>query len=657
MASRMLHRFLAATERPVDPLDRRLAVWCILAGLLLFLVLAGSFFAGGVFAFGEASAPIRVFHAEEFVGHNVSDWQPGARSGIYLTSEGQAGVYHPLLRLLHGCLPLHAALAWERLCAYPLMMLGAWLWLRRLLNRNDAAMLGAMLFAFSGFNLLHFTHPSAVAVVAHIPWLLWAIDIVLVDSRRLPVTLASAAIALLTGSQLLLGSPQFIWLSLLAECCYTVYLLHTRRYTPRTGCKFHATCDDCVGCAAQTWPRVVIAKEIGLLLGGIQVLPALDAWLRGSPATAEATFATWGALHPLNVLQLLAPYLFLGRVIGDNAHEFGLYIGAVPLVLAVWVVIRRHDLGLLGPLALASFAFAIVALLLAFGVYGGLQWIVSLVPILRNFLWPSRAIVLFQLAAAVLAAIGFVLLTREYNRVRQLRSQSPQPIVRDWSSLWRDFEPLWCVVGLSVVISLLGLGLHFEPHIAPIPAIMTGPLLFVAAALLLIAAARGHAAALVGLILLAAVDLGWYGMSSPIFSKINGFCYSYKNDPDAVMLAETPFQSPASKQGSVAVTAHRPGYWEVDLNGSVPQLLVLNEPYRTGWRAAVDGLPREIYRVNGDSMGCTAMPGKHKVAFHYQPESLQRGRFASYLGMGLLSLCFLGCVIHRKPVPWQNDIQ
>ena len=45
-------------------------------------------------------------------------------------------------------------------------------------------MFGALLFTFSSFNLLHFVHPNAVAVVAHIPWLLWAIDVVLTDSQR-----------------------------------------------------------------------------------------------------------------------------------------------------------------------------------------------------------------------------------------------------------------------------------------------------------------------------------------------------------------------------------------------------------------------------------------------------------------------------------------
>ena len=250
------------------------------------------------------------------------------------------------------------------------MMLGTWLLLRRRLGRTEAAMFGALVFTFSSFNLLHFVHPNAVAVVAHVPWLLWAIDVVLVDSRRRRVAGASAMIALLTGSQLLLGYPQYVWFSLLAEISYAAFLLATQRYAARTGCDCHVTCDDCVGCTTRTWPRVVIAKEIGLLIGGVQLLPTLDAWLHSARMSAAGSFSSWGSLHPLNLLQLVAPYMFVGRVVGDSTHEFGLYLGAVPLLLAVWVIARRHQLGRLATLAWAAFGFAALVLLLSFGQYG-----------------------------------------------------------------------------------------------------------------------------------------------------------------------------------------------------------------------------------------------------------------------------------------------
>ena len=81
-------------------------------------------------------------------------------------------------------LPLRTALGWEYLCSYPLMLAGMYFLLRRRLGRRDAAMVGSLAFTFSSFNLLHFVHPNAVAAVAHIPWLLAMIDIVMVDAKR-----------------------------------------------------------------------------------------------------------------------------------------------------------------------------------------------------------------------------------------------------------------------------------------------------------------------------------------------------------------------------------------------------------------------------------------------------------------------------------------
>ena len=325
---------------------------------------------------------------------------PQLFSGFYLTGEGQGGAYHPLHQFLYRFFPLRVALGCEYLLPYPLMMLGTWLLLKRRLGRSDAAMLGGLLFAFSSFNLLHFVHPNAVAVIAHIPWLLWAIDVALTDSRRRRVALATALIALLTGSQLLLGYPQYVWFSLIAELTYVIFLQTAHKYAPRDGCDLCVTCDDCVGCTAQIWPRVLIAKGIGLLLGGVQLLPSLDAWLHSARREADAGFPFWGSLHPLNLLQLVAPYLLAGRVVGDNTHEFGLYVGAVPLMLIVWLLARRHELGPLAPTAWAALGFALVMLLLSFGAYGFLYPVTTWLPVLGSFRFPCRYLVLFQLAVA-----------------------------------------------------------------------------------------------------------------------------------------------------------------------------------------------------------------------------------------------------------------
>ena len=200
--------------------ERDLFAWSLLAAVILLSLLAMPFFAGGLYTaddLGNFHLPARAFYAEQLARGESFDWMPNVYSGFYLTGEGQVGTYHPLHRFLYRFLPFHAALGWEYLCSYPLMLAGMYLLLRRRLRRQDAAMVGSLAFTFSSFNLLHFVHPNAVAAVAHIPWLLAMIDIVMVDAKRWKVALAQAFLALLTGSQILLGCPQFVWFSLLAE--------------------------------------------------------------------------------------------------------------------------------------------------------------------------------------------------------------------------------------------------------------------------------------------------------------------------------------------------------------------------------------------------------------------------------------------------------
>lgn len=561
MANDSTHNLTITTN---NRFERNLTAWTLLAGLLLFAALAGPFFARRIYTTDDIGAfhlPMRAFYAEQLAEGEPFDWMPTIYSGFYLTGEGQTGAYHPLHQLLYRTLPLHAAMAWECLLSYPLMMFGMWLFLRRRIGSGAAAAVGALMFTFCGFNLLHFVHPNAVAVIAHIPWLLWAIDIVLTDASRRRVAIASALIALLTGSQLLLGYPQFVWLSLVAEACYAAFLLTTDKYVVRRGCDMHYSCTDCIGCSTQTWPRLIIALGIGVLLGGVQLMPTLDAWMHSSRAAADSYFSAWGSLHPLNLLQLAAPYMFSNRVVGDSTHEYGLYAGAAPLLLIVWLIARRNELGSLGRLAWWTMAFALVALLLAFGGFGPLHAVTSRLPLLGSFRFPCRYLVLFQLAMAVLAAVGFMLLARECRAVRKNPAINCNHLgFVKW--LWRDFEPIWCVVFVSITAATIGLWLSGREQFGSVFAILAGPGLFVAAAVLIVVAARGRAAALAALIVLIACDLGLYGLSYSVYPRndsIGQFVASAETppgEPDGRVVADLlRYDQPGLRTGNLMTMA------------------------------------------------------------------------------------------------------
>ncbi len=757
-----------APPLPPDATQRQLFDWSLLAGVVLLAVLAGPFFAGRVYTRDDLGAyhlPVRAFYAERLAQGEPFDWMPHLYSGFYLTGEGQAGTYHPLHLFLYSYLPLRVAACWEWLISYPFMLAGTWLFLRRRLKRNDAAMFGAVLFTFSGFNLLHFLHPNAVAVVAHIPWLLWAIDIVMIDCLRRRVALGQLAIALLTGSQLLLGYPQYVWFSLLAEVAYAVGIAASRRCDAREGCGDCGTCADCVGCTSSPWGRLIIAKGCGLLIGGIQLLPTLDALTHSVRQTADANFANWGSLHPLNVLQLVAPYLFTDRVLGSNTHELGLYVGAVPLLLAVWAIFRWRRLGRLARLAGGAAAFGFVALWMAMGSYGGLYQFQLALPLVNHFRFPCRFVVLFQLAMAVLAAIGFTALVRDEqsSQEREVTALLDQRPTR-WQ-LWEEFQPLWMVVGVSMAVALAGFFLHAQGQVAGWLAVLIGPLLFASAAVLMVLAGRGHRFALVGLILFAATDLGVYGFTYAVYPqsarlekfaqqfvmppagsagrvlasnirfdepglrtgnqmtvygwhRVDGYAglepqqsldyrqlpalraagvrwvkqstaaakipgligrtpqwlevpdplprvrmvnrTVHSDDPardieqvdiDTTALTDLPLAVAGQEPGTATVVAERPGLILVQCETDRPQLLVVSESYHSGWQATVNGLDVPVVRTNGDFIGVPIRAGHNvdRVILEFRPQSLQFGWFATWCGLGLALVCFVGCVTERTP--------
>ena len=495
---------------PAPPRHRDLFAWTALACALLWGALAGPFFLGNIYAADDLWAyhiPLRAFYSHCLRTGVAFDWLPHLFAGFYLTGEGQAGTYHPWHWLLYRGLALRPAVNLELLLSYPAILAGMYVWLRRVLRRRDVALAGGMMFAFGGFNLLHFMHVNAIAVVAHLPWLLWLIDVAVRDAHRRPrrAAFALCGIALLTGSQLLLGYPQYVWFSLLAEGAWAVWRM--RRPASSRDSR-NATEGIPYRTSAPSLPAlrsIAVAKLLGLAIGAVQLLPTVDALAGSQRREVDAAFAFTGSLHPLNAVQLVAPYLFETRVVGKMTHELGLYFGAVPLLLAVWLFVRRGTPRATRRFAIGCLAFSLAALLLSLGKYGLVYRVQTLLPVIGGFRIPARYIVLAQLAACVLAAVG----------LRELLRQQRAGAISAWSEL----RPLWRLAGLSVLLAVAAPFVWGRDSLAAWPLVAAGPLLLIAAASCLTCAARGARWAPAALVLLTALDLGTYGLSYAVYPK------------------------------------------------------------------------------------------------------------------------------------------
>jgi hypothetical protein len=404
-------------------------------------------------------------------------------NGFYLHAEGQLGAYHPLHLLLYRFVPLTTAFNLEIIASYVFAFTGVWLLLRHIGASILSAAIGAIAFAFSGFQVLHLGHPNAVAIAAHIPWLLLSINAALSASAKSRAT-GAAGISLLTASEILLGYPQYLWLSALVCALYGSVVRPSWR---------------------ALWLPAA-AGLAGILIGAVQLLPTLDLLGNSSRALAGPEFRLTFSLHPLNLMQLWSPYLLPSRVHAAPeelyVHEFGVYNGALCTVAFMWALLRR---GRLPFPRIGRFAatLCVVGTILALGRYGFVYSIMSSLPFLSPFRAPARHILLLHVGLALFAALmieDLVRMGRDRAMFRPFRVRIGIPLAL--SGATAVMALLWWLLGDRSSI----------PSLYPY-SVLVGTGFMAVTTMLVRDAARGVGSALLVIPLFLALDLGFWGYS------------------------------------------------------------------------------------------------------------------------------------------------
>lgn len=434
---------------------------------------------------GAFFIPVRLYLTEQLARGVVPLWMPELFCGFYAHGEGHIGIFHPLRWLIYRLLPFPEAFNLECLLSYPLALCGMALFLRRLALPGSAALFGGASFAFSAYLTLRLTHLGALEVVAHLGWLLFAIDVLVRESGRTRWR-AWVGLAVLTGSQLLIGYPIAIAYCWMIAVPYLLYAAASRR---------------------ELAPLAAAASAIGvgIALGGIQLLPTWDHFTDSQRAVLSFESASQFSLHPLNLLTAVAPWLFRNRIYQDGPYdpiERVMYFGPVVPIAAVWVGLRWRNLGSLRPLVAGLAALSALALVLALGAHTPLYRYFVALPLVGSLRAPARYSLAIYFTGAVFAAIALWDLSRG-DASRDMRRKVP----------W-----IWIVPAASCAVAGIALALHPGPvispnyNVAPILQlgsplwIAIGPLGFLAAAALFTAAVFDRHLALYALIALALAD-------------------------------------------------------------------------------------------------------------------------------------------------------
>jgi hypothetical protein len=671
-------------------MNRALAVLIGACSAMLFAPLLYPLATGRIFVFNDLTwfhLPTRYLYQQALSAGDTVLWTPSIFAGFYLHGEGQVGLFHPLHQLLYRLLPLGPAFNLELIANYVALFGGTVWFLRRLAFDTPPALFGAMLFTFSGFNLLHHHHVNLVAIVAHMPWLLGSADVLIVEDRRRVRVLALAGMAAIFASELLTGFPQGVWWNALALAGFATFRAHeTGRW--------------------RRLPACVAAVTLGTLLGGIQLLPTADAVAHSMRFAASSEFALTFSTHPFNLVQWWSPYFFAdgAYAAGERMvfHEFGLYSGAILPVSLIWVWIRRPALDDRRRLITAVTAFAAMALLLALGRYGGVARLLMHVPILSSLRAPGRYIVLTQFALAILAAVTL----EDLLAIASRRRAPPSGRV---VALWIPLA-LGCATTMVLNSHLLPYGSH---SFADASTAGTGVAVVAAVSAMVYLAGRRTRWAIPALIVFTAVDLAGWGLrfvyrepprtiselvagippaphgpaqayaavrdrgffssdllvlggyrltsgyvglfpatvhplDSDVALQLSGTRWLFTSDGsrrpyagsvDRVRLLDS--QGRQSTGGSAILSLDRPGHLIADVIAPGPGTLALTERFHDGWTASVDGAAVPAIRVEGDFLGCDLRGGAHRVTFRFMPRSFVYGLIVSGIGLALLATAVL----------------
>ncbi|MCS7303597.1 MAG: hypothetical protein NZ602_00615, partial [Thermoguttaceae bacterium] len=525
--------------------------------LLLVLAVAGGVYwlliypliAGHVYLYDDLAylhLPLRSYYSRSLQEGRLPTWCPELFCGFDAHGEGQGGFFHPAKLALYGLLPLELAFNIDTVLAYPAAFGGMWFFLRRRRLWHGPAALGGMTYSFSAYLALRLNHTNVIQILAHLPWLLGCLDILLCSPRPLERRLAGAAVAVLTASQLLLGYPPSVWYSGLAELAYLLIIGWGRRL-PGTLLQFGA------------------AKVLGLLLAGLQVLPTLAQIPLSQRAQLDLKGLAVDSLIPWNFFQWLSPYAFAERTVGPaRPWEFAQYAGLLGPVGFLWLLMeavvsyRRgavrnarhrpaHKADLANPLhrwlarhrdgRLVVWAglMGLLGVAFALGAYGPMFWLLAPWPPFSFFRCWAR----YSLWIFVGLSVGVAVTVQGLSR-RAGRTQQAPPSATSVAGLPRRVH--W-ILAIGVVLSAMPLVLakldgRFQWGLpwASMAGLLFGPLGLLMVWWLLHRSAQGRTAALLGLVGFHMADLACYDITYWLtrcrFDRLENFIASIHLPPD-----------------------------------------------------------------------------------------------------------------------------
>jgi hypothetical protein len=553
----------------------------------------------------EVSYPAQKFFADSVRTGNLPQWTPYLGSGIPFLAEPRTGAWYPLHWpfFLIGITP--RVMVWELVLHAFLALCGAYLLGRKLFGARGPALLGAVLYAWSGFFAAHSTGLGQFESAALLPWLLWAAMTALESGAVRWIAWCS----LIGGLIVLAGDGPSSLESLLTLLFVTIALR-----TP--------------------WKRAldVIAPAAILagLLGAIVILPAIELHSQAHPPSSGATFH----LGPMATLVAADYYGIITGVYSgpEDPRQYYLYGGLLLLPLALAGFAQRTQGFLLLAMIAPTLVFALArrppgdawfpaALGLAIAAVPGAVWVAERTE--RPYVW----VALVALTAADLWFWNLYKNPLVFARTSfsEIYGQ-PELKTRPFGRIWAPYVPLGMGPADGSLISrtevAYGTGLaELDRYSAYLAAAEKNPKLLNGLGVTDLIFGRGRR-------LDNPASLG--RVSAPpgvqfVADRQAAVAALATLDPAQSAIVEDAPRKLTPAVQSVEITAYAGDFYHIRYQASSDSLLRIAMPYYPGWSAEVDGAEAAVVPVDEALMGVFVPSGKHELTVRFQSHWFRTG--------------------------------
>lgn len=364
-------------------------------------------------------------------------WNPDIFMGAPFLANSQVGFFYPFNWPVWLLLPTPYAVSASILLHLSIAGLGAYLAGRRTLALSRAAALfSAALFALGGYLTAQVEHINQLQGLAWLPWYFAALAPLTAcapPAGRRQMCRTSLAVGALLALQLLAGHTQTAFFSIVAVALWLIAhaLVSRQRRDKARGVSV-------IGRAALV---VGMGVVLAALLAAVQLLPTLELAAQSSrqgglPLNEVLSFS-W---HPLHLTRALLP--------AYGPALFSEYVAFFPLTALILAVIGawgwRNN-----PAVLPWVVLAVIVVVLAFGRFTPVYYLLGRLPGFDLFRAPARWLAVATLAAALLAGYGWERL-RRFARA-DLAADERRVAVR------RGFLR-WLVVAVFALLALIAWG-------------------------------------------------------------------------------------------------------------------------------------------------------------------------------------------------------